>query len=84
MNPRLPCDLYEPCTCISHPLTPIVIQAHPERSGLHIKCPLQDILTLQCRVRIWAVIPDGHDIYWQWALWYGKEPRSFYFSFLRQ
>ena len=64
INPRLPCDLYEPWTCIFHPLTPMAIQAHPEGSGLHIKCQFQDILTLQCRVRMWAVIPDGHDIYW--------------------
>ncbi len=36
----------------------MAIQVHPERSGLHIKGPLQDILTQLCRVRMWAVIPD--------------------------
>ena len=43
MNPRLPCDLYEPWTCIFHPLTHMAIQVHPEGSGVHKKGPFQEI-----------------------------------------
>ncbi len=34
MNPRLLWDLYEPWTCMFHPLA---IMARPDWSGLHIK-----------------------------------------------
>ena len=47
MNPRLPCDLYEPWSCIFHPLTSMGILAHPECSGLPVKCPYRVNLTLQ-------------------------------------
>ena len=50
--------------------------AHLEGSGLHMECPIQEILLSQCSVKMWAGIPHAYDMTFSWALWYGKRPRS--------
>ncbi len=62
-NPRLLCDLYEPWIYIFHPLTSMVILAHPEVSGSNIKYQFQVNHTLLCSARIWAAIPYAPAIF---------------------
>ena len=56
MNPRLLCDLCEPCTCMFDPLTSTAILTKPEGSGWHRIYPVQENFTLHCSLRIWAII----------------------------
>ncbi len=35
------------------------------------------MLMWQCSVKKWALIPHTKDVPFPWAVWHGKEPRSF-------
>ncbi len=62
MNPRLLCDLYEPWTCMFHPLATMTILAHPEGSGLqkYRKIVHYSIAHSQYKIIEWPRQIHGH------------------------